>query len=62
MERSFFAAIVAGLLGIATTVGVLGFVWAGPKLPHPIPPRTRRCVRWVWKRACRESYRGLRVG
>jgi hypothetical protein len=38
MERSFFAGIVAGLLGIATTVGSLGFVWAASKLPHPIPP------------------------
>jgi hypothetical protein len=38
MERSFFTTIATGLLGVATTVGSLGFVWAAPKLPHPIPP------------------------
>jgi hypothetical protein len=36
MERSFFAAIVTGLLGIATA-GSLGSVWAAPKLAPPPP-------------------------
>jgi hypothetical protein len=36
MERSFFATIVTGLLGIAAA-GSLGFVWAAPKLSPPPP-------------------------
>ena len=36
MERSFFATIVTGLLGIATAGG-MGFVWAAPRQPGPPP-------------------------
>ena len=45
MERSIFAALVGGLLGIST-IGGLAFIW-GPFEPHqPPPPRGRSEGEW----------------
>jgi hypothetical protein len=39
MERSIFAALIGGLLGI-TTLGGLGFVWGPSEAHQPPPPRS----------------------